>query len=270
MSFQGVIRANAVKLLRPSFGHLQLALTGYSVLSPRVRPIAFIAGVQAFRLFSSSSVFFKKAKKGKNNKEDQELDSEDKLIDIYDPSQYRRECEAVIKKLEEKVKELRMGKADTTLLNKVPVLFKGGEKYSLGDIAHVTTKGRQIVLSIYDPDHVKGIQHAIVNFDGSLNPTIDPKVDQTITIAIPPPSKEARDNTLKSIRAACDYSKSGRKNSVEYNREQALQKVKEMVDAAYPKDTTKKIKDQLEKIAKDFKAKIADINSKAADAVSRE
>lgn len=76
----------------------------------------------------------------------------DVLVPIYEPSEFKTAAENVVERFGKRVQELRLGKADLSVLNRLRVTAHK-EKYQLDEIAQVTTRGgRQILVSVYDPD----------------------------------------------------------------------------------------------------------------------
>ncbi|KAJ8101563.1 ribosome recycling factor-domain-containing protein [Lipomyces tetrasporus] len=239
-------------------------VTGYMRTS--VREQVYIS---ALRQFSITPIAQKK-KAVKNPSSAKEVPEQDIEVAIYDPQSFKSSCDEILAHLKSQVQEVRMGKADLRTLSSLKVQV-GKQKIVLDKLGQVSMRGgRHIVVSVYDPETVKAVSAGILAANLNMNPQIDPSNPQTLLIPVPPPTRESREATVKSIKALIESAqKSVHTRSVHHERAKAMAAVKLMKQASYSKDMTTKLESQIEKINKEYLGKLSKMQDEAAQAVMR-
>ncbi|KAK9322957.1 ribosome recycling factor-domain-containing protein [Lipomyces orientalis] len=238
-------------------------LTGYKRTSFRQQ--VYISHVRQFSITPTAQK--KTAVKKSSSKEDPEQDIE---VAIYDPQSFKSSCDEILAHLKSQVQEVRMGKADLRTLSSLKVQV-GKQKIVLDKLAQVSMRGgRHIVVSVYDPETVKAVSAGILAANLNMNPQVDPSNPQTLLIPVPPPTRESREATVKSIKTLIESAqKSVHTRSVHQERTKAMAAVKLMKQASYSKDMTTKLESQIEKINKEYLGKLSKMQDDAAQAVMR-
>ncbi|KAK9452625.1 ribosome recycling factor-domain-containing protein, partial [Dipodascopsis uninucleata] len=210
----------------------------------------------------------KKSEKSKEKSIIPNESEEDVVVNVYDPEEYKKECDKIISDLQKKLQEMRMGNTEIMALNGLKVKISQNEIYKIMDIAQVSNRGRKsLTVSVYDQSHVKSIASTITAAGLNMNPQIDPGNPQTLVIPIPAPTKESRESLVKAVKAQVDNAKSAKRNSILQQRDIAYERYKMMVKAKYPQDLTRKVDKQIEKITKDYSAKLVDIYEQTKSAI---
>ncbi|KAK9475088.1 ribosome recycling factor-domain-containing protein [Dipodascopsis tothii] len=218
------------------------------------------------RSFVASACALKKKDK-KEAKKEAKAAEPDEVVDVYDTKELEQSCQAVLDKLQAKIKDLRMGSANPKLLSELDVQTDDGPM-KVSDLAFVSAKGaKQLLVSVYDQAYQRAIVQAIQAANLNMNPQADPKNPQALIVPLPSTTKQAREEIVKKVKAACDAAKTGPRESLNAAREQALKKVKLMQKAAYPADTVKKIEKDVERVYKQYAKTLADAQDAARTAV---
>ncbi|KAK2812122.1 hypothetical protein FQN49_008398 [Arthroderma sp. PD_2] len=138
------------------------------------------------------------------------------------------------------------------------------ETVRLGEVASVIPKGGRAVSVLVGEEHdVKPVMSAITTSDLSLNPQADPTNPLQLNVAIPPPTKESREQTVKDAKAAMEKAS----NAVRNGRAVLNKKLKgKDMKKARPDDVRKAI-DQMEKIAEKGQKEVKDIFDAAKKAL---
>ncbi|KAK9234697.1 ribosome recycling factor-domain-containing protein [Lipomyces kononenkoae] len=222
------------------------------------------------RQFSISPVVQKK-KAVKTSKSAVKNEEEDVEVAIYDPQSFKSSCDQILTDLKSHVQEARMGKTDLKILNSLKIQI-GSQKIVLEKLGQVGMRGgRHIVVSVYDPENVKAVSAGILAANLNMNPQVDPSNPQVLLIPIPPPTRESRETTAKFIKSLVESAKKSavQKKSIYHERSKAMAAVQLMKNASYSKDMTMKLESQIEKINKDYLAKLSKMQDEVTQAVMR-
>ncbi|KAK7206049.1 ribosome recycling factor-domain-containing protein [Myxozyma melibiosi] len=212
------------------------------------------------------------AKKGSKNAP--AVEDEDISVPMYDVKEYKQAADKIVEKFNEIVQQLRLGKADLNVLNRLKVQGYDNEKTQLDSVAQVTSRGgRQILITVYDPDMVTNIQRAILAANLNMNPVIDSTNRQNLLIPIPAPTAETRKETANAIKAAALKVRTGQNSStaaiatLASAREDALVEIKKMKQASYSKDVVRSLETKIEALNKEYLTKIQKATDAAVKAV---
>lgn len=153
--------------------------------------------------------------------------------------------------LEENFSEVRAGRANPAILNKVSVDYYGVPT-PINQVAGISVpEARLIVIQPWDASVLKDIEKAILASDIGLNPNNDGKV---IRLAFPELTEERRKDLVKDIKKIAEESKV----AIRAIRRDGIDEAKEMEkESLMTEDELKKAEDQIQKLTD---KKIAEID----------
>ena len=153
--------------------------------------------------------------------------------------------------LEENFSEVRAGRANPAILNKISVDYYGVPT-PINQVAGISVpEARLIVIQPWDASVLKDIEKAILASDIGLNPNNDDKV---IRLAFPELTEERRKDLVKDIKKIAEESKV----AIRAIRRDGIDEAKEMEkESLMTEDELKKAEDQIQKLTD---KKIAEID----------
>ena len=153
--------------------------------------------------------------------------------------------------LEENFSEVRAGRANPAILNKISVDYYGVPT-PINQVAGISVpEARLIVIQPWDASVLKDIEKAILASDIGLNPNNDGKV---IRLAFPELTEERRKDLVKDIKKIAEESKV----AIRAIRRDGIDEAKEMEkEYLMTEDELKKAEDQIQKLTD---KKIAEID----------
>ena len=153
--------------------------------------------------------------------------------------------------LEENLAEIRAGRANPAILNKIKVDYYGVPT-PINQVAGISVpEARLIVIQPWDASVLKDIEKAILASDIGLNPNNDGKV---IRLAFPELTEERRKDLVKDIKKIAEESKV----AIRAIRRDGIDEAKEMEkESLMTEDELKKAEDQIQKLTD---KKIAEID----------
>ena len=153
--------------------------------------------------------------------------------------------------LEENFSEIRAGRANPAILNKISVEYYGVPT-PINQVAGISVpEARLIVIQPWDASVLKDIEKAILASDIGLNPNNDGKV---IRLAFPELTEERRKDLVKDIKKIAEESKV----AIRAIRRDGIDEAKEMEkESLMTEDELKKAEDQIQKLTD---KKIAEID----------
>ena len=156
-----------------------------------------------------------------------------------------------IDNLREKFAEVRAGRANPAILNKVKIDYYGTPT-PINQVAGVSVpEARMIVIQPWDISVLKEIEKAILASDIGINPNNDGKV---IRLAFPELTEERRKDLVKDIKKIAEESKV----AIRAIRRDGIDEAKEMEkESLMTEDELKKAEDQIQKLTD---KKIAEID----------
>ena len=158
--------------------------------------------------------------------------------------------------LEENFSEIRAGRANPAVLNKITVDYYGVST-PINQVAGISVpEARLIVIQPWDASVLKEIEKAILASDIGLNPNNDGKV---IRLAFPELTEERRKDLVKDIKKIAEDSKV----SIRSIRRDGIDEAKAMQkDSLITEDELKKAEEQIQKLTDKKIAEIDEILSK--------
>ncbi|KAK9447954.1 ribosome recycling factor-domain-containing protein [Limtongia smithiae] len=232
---------------------------------PLRRTLMFSSG---HRSFTCSTILYKKPNKKGPRAPVNDKSEDVEIVEIYDLQVFQEKCNKLIKQFTEKAQEVRMGQADVKVLSalKVPIPQSATTEY-LSNMAEVALRGgRQLVVSIYDPDMVDAVSKTIIRANLNMNPQVDPANRQTLIIPVAAPTRESRERVIKVLRSEYDKTR-GNNRGLASAREEALDELKKMSKAGHSIDVVRKLRKDIEKIAKTTTDKLTKVIDDASKLV---
>lgn len=162
----------------------------------------------------------------------------------------------VIERLEVNFSEIRAGRANPAILNKVQVEYYGAMS-SLSQIASISVpEARLIVIQPWDKSLLSQIVRAIEMSDIGINPMND---GQVIRLSFPELTEERRKDLVKDVRKLSEESKVAIRNI----RRDEMDLVKtQLKNSEISEDEAKADENKIQKKTDDYVAKIEEITTK--------
>ena len=154
----------------------------------------------------------------------------------------KEKMEKTISVYSEKLSEVRAGRANPTILNKVKIDYYGTET-PINQVAGISVpEARLIVIQPWDASILKEIEKAILASDIGINPNNDGKV---IRLAFPELNEERRKEIAKDIRKMAEDAKV----AIRSIRREGIDKAKaEQKDGNLTEDELKQAENEIQKI----------------------
>ena len=158
--------------------------------------------------------------------------------------------------LEKELSEIRAGRANPAVLDKIKVDYYGAPT-AINQLAAVSvTEARVLVIQPWDKSVTRMIEHAIQKSDLGVNPQSD---GSTIRLIFPPLNEERRRLLVKDIAKMCEESKV----AVRSIRRDAVEQVKKL-------KKNSEITEDDQKRAEEAIQKLTDANIKDIDKITAE
>jgi len=165
----------------------------------------------------------------------------------WDP--WKEQMEAVVKECSQQFALLKVGKADTQLLENLTVM-QNKQPVPLPEIAQVNVKdGSTLIVSPFEPTTTKDIIEAIRDSDLEMSPILSGAV---ILVSMPKPTKEFK---AKLVKMANQHSEQA-KQSIRTIRRNLLNDVKKM---NLPQDDDRTMQNQAQKLHDDYVKKLENL-----------
>ncbi|CAI8492105.1 Ribosome-recycling factor, mitochondrial [Pichia kudriavzevii] len=216
------------------------------------------------RTFSTSPIVWaKKDKKGKKDakKDAKKQDKDDEEEVVLDPKAIIRDLkvryDTTFDQYSKKLTELKMGKANPAIFDKLKVKIDDSYTATFPEIAMTAMKGTNFLnVTVFDPSHSKRIISAILEANMNLNPEVDPKNPQLLKIKLPNSTKELKAKQIKEMKELHDYYKSnaGFKDSLIAIRAAFMKDLKNVEGS---KDIVKKLTTEIDSTYKTYADKLS-------------
>ena len=175
---------------------------------------------------------------------------------IMDYSKFEEKMKKSISVFEENLSEIRAGRANPAILNKITVDYYGTPT-PINQLAGISVpEARMIVIQPWDANILKEIEKEILKSDIGINPNNDGKV---IRLAFPELNEERRKEIVKDIRKMAEESKV----AVRSIRRDAIDEAKNMQkNSEISEDELKGAEDQIQKLTDKYVEEIDKILEK--------
>ena len=180
-----------------------------------------------------------------------------------DYTEMQERMDKTIENLEEKLSEIRAGRANPAILNKVKVDYYGTPT-PINQVAGISVpEARMIMIQPWDVSVLKNIEKAIIASEIGINPNNDGKV---IRLVFPELTEERRKELVKEIKKYAEDAKVAVRNA----RRDGIEKAKTMQkNGELTEDDLKNAENEIQKITDNKIEKIEKIvESKELDIMS--
>ncbi len=166
-------------------------------------------------------------------------------------TKYEKKMDDVIERLEKELTNIRAGRANPSILDRVTVDYYGVET-PINQVAAVATpEARTLTITPWDTSLMAVIEKAILKSDIGINPNNDGRI---MRLNFPAPTEERRKALSKEVHTYCEEAKVAVRNV----RRDALDKFKAMKKASeITEDDLKDLEVEIQKLT-DKKVKILD------------
>ena len=173
-----------------------------------------------------------------------------------DYSQIKDKMDKTVENLKVKFSEVRAGRANPAILNKVRIDYYGAPT-PINQVAGVSVpEARMIVIQPWDISVLKEIEKAILASDIGINPNNDGKL---IRLTFPELTEERRKDIVKDIKKLSEEAKI----AIRSIRRDAMDLAKkEQKDGNMTEDEEKQAEDKIQKLTDQKVAEIDEISSK--------
>ncbi|KAK6204975.1 ribosome recycling factor-domain-containing protein [Scheffersomyces amazonensis] len=156
------------------------------------------------RSFHVSNIVLAKGKGKKNNKkgnakeeeEEEEIQVEAPTIDFNDAT---TRFENLIQKFNKAASEIKLGKSNPNLFNKLQVKIHD-EFIPFTSLAQTSVKGRNFVITLFDPNNAKHIINTILGSELNLSAQVDPTNKLALKVPLPPITSETKKESAKHLK----------------------------------------------------------------------
>lgn len=195
-----------------------------------------------------------KAKKAKKDaKKDKEpVQDEVSASDIIDMAQAKAKFEAVVEKFNKKAAEVKLGKTNPSIFDNLDIKTSDGP-VKFTSIAQTAIKGRNLIITVFDPDQAKNIVSSILDSNLNMNPTYDAS-QGVLKVPLPPVTSESKNEQVKVLKQVFDRFKTGPTslNSIRSDYKQKFNKISKKTDG------DKKVFKDFEGLHKEYLDKLGD------------
>lgn len=240
--------------------------------SPQIVPLGLIRGQTVPRItsvytrpFSSCSLLLKKAKKGAKVVEEETSKDLESSIDF---EKVKEKLQDVVDRFAKHANDAKLGKTNPKVFDHLIVKTAHGESpYS--SLAQTNVKGRNFIMTVYDPANVQCIINSVLGSDLNLNPVADPNNKLTLRVPLPPITTDLKKESIKDLKATYEKlrngtsSKLGSLSSIRADTRHKFSKSKKL------SDSEKIMWDKYELVHKEYVNKLAALMKSAEEAIMK-
>lgn len=137
----------------------------------------------------------------------QEDTSKDAAAEV-DLDEVSRRFQSVLDKFSKHANESKLGKTNPQIFDNLQVETPDGElPYTA--VAITAVKGRNFIMTVFDPANVKHVVNAVLASNLNMNPVLDPSNKQMLKVPLPPVTTESKKESIKQLKAVFDKLKNG-------------------------------------------------------------
>ncbi|KAK6460103.1 ribosome recycling factor-domain-containing protein [Scheffersomyces coipomensis] len=186
-------------------------LARFTTVKP-ITPINFIP--QRSFHFSPALLAKPKNKKSNNKKgsvkeEEEEKNTEEISID-FDAATDK--FDDLIQKFNKSASEIKMGKTNPKIFDKLQVTIDA-EEQPFTSLAQTSIKGRNFIITLFDPSNGKHIINSILGSDLNLSAQADPTNKYTLKVPLPSITSETKKESAKQLKEIFEKFKNGNTKS---------------------------------------------------------
>ena len=178
------------------------------------------------------------------------------MLNKSDYDVYKEKMDKTVSLLAENLSEIRAGRANPAVLNKITVNYYGTPT-PLSGVANISSpEPRMLIIAPWEAKMITPIEKEIQKSDLGINPSNDGRV---IRLIVPELNEERRKELCKQVKKAAEDSKVAMRN-IRRDAMEAFKKMKK--DSVITEDDQKTAETQLQKAVDEY---IKDVDKTAAD-----
>lgn len=216
-------------------------------------------------LHASFVTLKKKGKKGPAKEVEEEV-SETPNIDMKEVSQ---RLQTVVEKFTKLANEAKLGKTNPQVFDHLQVATADGEAVFTA-VAQTALKGRNFIITVFDPANVKHVINSVLASDLNMNPIADPANKQMLKVPLPPVTTESKKENVKHLKTVYEKFRNGPGGSGKHAHTLAAIRADIKNKVAKKKkmtDEETKVWNEYEKLHKTFTDKLGDVFKAAETAM---
>jgi len=169
---------------------------------------------------------------------------------------HKEDFERVVTHLESELKNIRSGRASTSLVESIPIEAYGSMMDLKSSASITTPDAKTIQIEPWDKELVKAIEKALVAADLGMQPTVAGTV---IRLNMPPMTEENRQKQSKQVHEKAEASHISLRNVREKIREEITKKEK---NKEIGEDEKRRLQEALDKRVKEVNERIESVAEK--------
>ncbi|KAI5954609.1 RRF1 [Candida jiufengensis] len=209
-------------------------------------------------LFHTTTPLLKKKpnSKQKIQKQDEKIQAEaeeEVITPTIDFKDAETKFEKVLVKFDKLANEIKLGKLNPKIFDNIMVNIGNQsevEEVQFNSIAQTSVKGRNFIITMFDPSNAQALINAIIGSGLNMSGTVDPSNKFNIKIPLPPITTETKQNNLKQLKELFDKLKNNKSNSLTSVRGDIRSKFQGHLKNHRISDSENKQLNQLEKLHK--------------------
>lgn len=157
------------------------------------------------RNFHQTFVTLKKKAKKDAKEVEEDASHEVPLIDF---DEVAKRLQTVVDKFAKQANEAKLGKSNPQIFNHLHVETTDGE-VPFTALAQTAIKGRNFIITVFDPVNTKHLVNAILASDLNMNPIADPSNKQMLKVPLPPVTTESKKESVKHLKTFFEKVRNG-------------------------------------------------------------
>ncbi|CCG23092.1 Rrf1 protein [Candida orthopsilosis Co 90-125] len=200
---------------------------------------------------------FKKAQKQQKIQfEDDKIQAEaetEVVTPTIDFKEATAKFESIISKFEKLANEIKLGKLNPKIFDNLLVNIgnqKDVEEVPFNTIAQTSVKGRNFIITLFDPSNAQAIINTIIGSGLNMSGVVDPTNKFNIKVPLPPITLETKQNDVKLLKELFDKLRNNKTGSLTSVRGDIRHKFQSHLKTHKLSDSENKQLSQLEKLHK--------------------
>lgn len=187
-------------------------------------------------------------------------------IDFDDAS---KKFDVILDKFSKAANEIKLGKSSPTIFDKLMIETDDGEQV-FTNVAQTTLKGRNFVITVFDPANTQHVVNAVLSSDLNMNPQVDPSSKLTLKVPSPPITTETKKENAKQLKLIFEKFKSStvkNNSSLHAIRTDIRTKFQKKMSSKRGTDEEQKLLNDFEQLHKKYTEKLQEAFKSAETAI---
>lgn len=125
-----------------------------------------------------------------------------------DFDELRRKMQGVVDRFGKVANEAKLGKSNPQIFDNLIINTADGE-FPFTSTAQTAVKGRNFMITVFDPSNTKHIVSAILASNLNMTPIADPQNKQQLKVPLPPVTTESKKETVKHLKDSFEKLRNG-------------------------------------------------------------